>query len=488
MTNERYQELLQVWGSHGTSNARSFHWSRIARKLNCSVEEAKEFGLLLINDSSYDPSKFSKSKSRTSSPKQVKEDISPQDHKYAHESPYWYDPDRKVYVIWLPHLTKPLALPAHMWSGIKAAYSQWNGNPSSVEELARKFGLTRRTVTSLLRVMNHTHTGSPWTREQVAASEDKALVEDLILAREERVLRQAETHNWNSIKSKAESWDLLQKGSLDALNSWLSAPSKDYVSKIDYSVQDLIAPQVAVLGLTDLHYGSLGHDAPSSVWKTLNILLRRWERRGFPERIVLPIGSDGMHFDTSGYTTTGGTRMEVEGKARDTIIGYMEFMADLIHELSNFAPVYCFPMAGNHDRMMSYATFGAMRLAFASNDRVSFSNSLSEVQVFVHGKTFVSFNHGDKHKPSDLAGILPRDFAPQWGQTENRYCLLGHYHTSGTFGSKTGLESIYMPSLAPPDEWTESQGFRSTPSLSVYTFDAIEGLITVDTIRVSKES
>ena len=500
MNDARYIELAQKWGDRSLAVLETRQHKRAAAFLGCSKDEAKAFGKRLLAEyagvEGLNSVRGNSSYNYDPEPNLVPElepvaatepDDAPGrgklEHQYAHDTPYWHDPKRDVYVVWLPHLSKPIALPAQTWAGIKAAYSGWDGQPASVEEIARKFGLTRRTVTALMRVMGHTHTGSPWTREQVMASDDRTLVEDLVLAREERVLREAEQTRWEAVKQKAEAFELLQRGCLDALNAWLVAPQKkrEPIALDPANLYDVNT--VAVIGLTDLHFGELGHNAELALRKSVARLVAMWKVRGAPSRIVLPIGSDGMHFDTAGYTTSAGTRMEASGAARETVVGYMGLMADLIGLLAGIAPVYCLPMAGNHDRLMSYATFAAMRLAFRGDDRVTFSGSLSEVQVLTHGKAFIALHHGDRHKPTALAGILPRDFAVQWGETEYRYCLLGHYHTPGTFGTKSGIECVYMPSLAPTDEWTEGMGFRSQPALSVYTFDPEVGLTTVDTVR-----
>lgn len=475
MLDSRYKELRRRWGARTPSKVTNRQWKRIAQILQCTADEAKEFGQRLLSETT------KKSEDISEAAKDVE---LPKDDQYTHTNTYWYDPQRGVYVIWLPHLPKPLALPEHMWSEIKAAYSQWQGSPASVEEIARRHGLTRRTVTALLRTMSHTHTGSPWTREYVAQTPDEALVEDLILAREERVLRKAEAHHWDKVKAKAEAWERLQRGHLDALNDWLSKPQQVRVTRVPKMTKTTQNPKyLLVLGITDLHYGALDHDAGEALDRALEKMYQRLEMRGTPDKIVLPIGSDGLHYDTAGYTTTSGTRMEAAGPAREVLVGYMDLMAEVIEDLSAIAPVYCIPVAGNHDRMMSYATYAAMRLAFRENDRVEFSESLNEIQVITYGRTFVGVHHGDRHKPDALAGILPRDFRKQWGGTTYHYCLLGHYHTPGTFGTKSGLECIYMPSLAPTDEWTEGQGYRSHPSLSAYIFDPGEGLVAVDTVR-----
>lgn len=467
---ERFRKWLALWGSRTDGAVRQRHWQRIMAVLHCTHDEAKEFGRLLLEQQD------SKNRVQAVEPQKVEE---PQETSFEHRDNYWYDAERDVYVVFLPHLARPLALPARIWADIKASYSQWDGSPATVEQIARKCGLTRRTVTAILRSFSHTHTGSPWTREFVSGADEANLVEDLLLAKEERVLRRAEEASWNQVKKKAEAFDRLQHGMLDALKDWLGTPHPTR-ARTGVATPPRKQGSLVVLGITDLHMGSPEHDAAAVVWAALEDLLSRVQP---PLQWVLPIGGDNLHYDTPAYTTTSGTRMEAAvGPARKVVAAYMDLYAEMLSRLAEVAPIYCLPVAGNHDRMMSYATFAAMRLAFANHPNVTFTESLEDVQVVTFGETLVAVHHGDKHKPEDMGGIIPRDFPDEWGTTRRHYCLMGHYHSQGTFGTKSGLECIYMPSLAPSDEWHKDHGWKNDPSMSAYEFNEA-GLIAIHTSR-----
>lgn len=471
---KKFRTWLALWGTRGDNAVRQRHWRRIMEILQCSHEEAKEFGRLFLEYQEGLPLPSEAPRVEEPPANEVSKETS-----FEHHNNYWYDAERDVYVVFLPHLARPLALPARIWGDIKASYSQWDGSPATVEQIARKCGLTRRTVTAILRAFSHTHTGSPWTREFVATADENHLVEDLLLAKEEKILRRAEEASWDKVKKKAEAFDRLQHGALDALTDWLatSPPVRAY--------QGTVTPprdraNLIVLGITDLHMGSPDHDAPGILWSALENLL---SRVATPLQWVLPIGGDNLHYDTANYTTTNGTRMEgAIVPARNVVGSYMDLYAELISRLAETAPVYCVPVAGNHDRMMSYATFAAMRLAFMTHPNVTFSGSLENVQVVTFGETLVALHHGDLHKPEDMGGIIPRDFPDDWGSTRRHYCLMGHYHSQGTFGTKSGLECIYMPSLVPSDEWHRSHGWKNDPSMSAYEF-SVSGLTAIYTSR-----
>ena len=91
-----------------------------------------------------------------------------------HSKPYWYDSQRDKYVVHLPSKKNPVAIPGETWKTIREAYSNWDGAPASVNELARKLGIARKTVTEILRAMQTTHDSAPWTDEEIdQSSEDK---------------------------------------------------------------------------------------------------------------------------------------------------------------------------------------------------------------------------------------------------------------------------------------------------------------------------
>lgn len=99
---------------------------------------------------------------------------------WEHDRSYWYDDKRDIYVIHLKSRKKPFIIPGEKWRCIKDAYSNWDGQPASVNEVARKQGLARRTVVELLRTMGTTHDSSLWSDEEMSKRGEDALTEELI--------------------------------------------------------------------------------------------------------------------------------------------------------------------------------------------------------------------------------------------------------------------------------------------------------------------
>ena len=70
--------VFKTWGDKTNALIASRQWSRVAKALGCSIDEAKEFGRL-----------------QTPPPEPEPEP----EESYEHGQPYWYDPTREVYVL-----------------------------------------------------------------------------------------------------------------------------------------------------------------------------------------------------------------------------------------------------------------------------------------------------------------------------------------------------------------------------------------------------
>ena len=79
------------------------------------------------------------------------------------DMPYYYDDRRDTYVVHLPNKKKPFAIGGSVWRSMVESYSNWDGAPSSVNEIARKFGLARKTIISLFKMMGLTHDSAIWS-------------------------------------------------------------------------------------------------------------------------------------------------------------------------------------------------------------------------------------------------------------------------------------------------------------------------------------
>ena len=123
---------------------------------------------------------------------------------WEHNKSYWFDDKRDIYVVHLKSRKKPFVIPGERWRIIRDCYSNWDGEGVSVNEIARKQGLSRRTVIELLRIMGTTHGSSPWSDEELKKTDENYLEEDLLRKKEERILIKTQRIEWNRIKRDAE--------------------------------------------------------------------------------------------------------------------------------------------------------------------------------------------------------------------------------------------------------------------------------------------
>ena len=435
------------------------------------------------------------------SPKQmpVEDDEPIQELQYEHDLPYYYAEARDMYVITVKSRKRPLVVPGDVWRSIRDAYSNWDGAPASINDVARRFGISRRIVQELLRAMGTTHDSSPYSDEEILEGEEESLVEDLVRRKEQSIYAKAEKRRWRQIEDESLKWRLVQNSILDPMRSFLSSGDGGLppvnVPTADIRSDSEAGNYAVVIGLTDWHYGCLGADyghdgynrdvAIKRMWNSVeSVMTRVLKRRRTPDWIGIPIGSDNLHADTYKQTTTSlNTNMHIDGSMRTLVKEYLHTMKSLVEYLAQFGPVKLLPCFGNHDRMLGIATYVSLSLLFEDNDRVTAEGDLRDICVMTYGDTMIALNHGDIHKPGSLGDILPRDFREQWGKTNHHHVLCGHYHTNATFKDKSGLMVHYMSSLAGSDEYHVDNGWGgpgARHALDCFVFEPDTGLKTIE--------
>ena len=421
MKGDKWLELAEEHGSALRRSAKNREWKRLHKhwgdKLGLDYDELVAWGRWLIKEYfSVEPTEKS-----TDIPKSVE---------WEHDLPYWYDSNRDLYVVHIPSRKRPFAVPGDTWAALREAYSNWDGSPSSVNEIARKFGMARRTVVELLRVMGTTHDSSPWTDEDLLASDEDVLTEDLLRRKEERVLVRAERKEWNRVKKDADSFRRL-----DLLAQRLALRFEN--TRQDYDVPKLRnvvraqTPWVAVISPTDFHWGKYAPEnskdpynrviARERLWSRTEELLSRLADRGRPDQIILALGGDGLHIDNQSRTTTRGTPQDCDGTPEELAWSWVEVCRDYVDLVRQLAPVKVMVIPGNHDRYTSTLLRAALTGWFHTIDDVEVEETLDTRQYVVWGDNLLVFLHGDIGKVKDWPAIIAGERSQDWGATKNRF-------------------------------------------------------------------
>ena len=171
-----------------------------------------------------------------------------------HTHQYWYDESRDTYVVHIPSKKKPFALKGSFWRQIKEAYSNWGGGSSTINEVCRKFSISRTTLTALLRAMGMTHDSPPWSDQYIKSASEDELVEDLLRRKEENVLVRAQKIEWEAVKRDAykyRRWDLFAR----SIKSYFESIRHKPVVLPTIELEKSSNPYMLIVSPTDFHWG-----------------------------------------------------------------------------------------------------------------------------------------------------------------------------------------------------------------------------------------
>ena len=117
---------------------------------------------------------------------------------------------------------------------------------------------------------------------------------------------------------------------------------ESYSPKVEQDYNTVQDPVVYEISLPDIHYGKYTgqtlDQAEEEYMNTVKDLLSKAEGLNI-ERILLPIGNDGMNSEGYSRATTKGTPQQDSAEWQETFVGYCNLMVRAIHYLAKSAPV-----------------------------------------------------------------------------------------------------------------------------------------------------
>ena len=400
------------------------------------------------------------------------------------DAPYYYDKPNDTYIFSLPSHAKAFVMPGDTVRSINAAYSNADGAPAGIEEIARRHGLRRQTVIELLRALRKTHASGPYTDEVLASTPEAELVEDLVRAKEERVLTLAERTRWNQIKKYAEQAEHIDRFIFDRLKGMDLGTARKPVTFRRKSVTEKLS---VVMTPTDLHFGSDGYAYDGSerytrevcakrlVEKT-SIAIERVTRYGNVNDWIVGIGGDWFHVDNPQHQTTRGTPMDVDGTFSEILREGCALFEEYITLLRSTGQVHLYFMGGNHDWSSSLFLLQWMRVRFHEAPDVHVHAEVNPRVYLERGKNLIGLNHGDGAKFAQLPSIMMTEAREALGRCPHAYIYTGHLHHEVI--DDKGVMCVKMPSLAGSDRWHHKAGFvGSRKALVAYVHDHDEGLV-----------
>lgn len=181
-------------------------------------------------------------------------------------------------------------------------------------------------------------------------------------------------------------------------------------------------------------------------------------------QVLLPVGNDFFHVDSSLNMTTHGTPQDVDGRRQRSYRAGREAVMEMVAAVSQIAPVQISIVPGNHDEETMFALGDALEIVFENSRFITVDNSPRLTKYFEWHQCLIGLNHGRDIKPARLGGVMASEQREAWGRTKWREWLIGHWHTKGEavlapVSEELGVRVRTIPSLTPPDAWHTRKGY-----------------------------
>ena len=417
---------------------------------------------------------------------------SPQDLKILkkNKESYHYNNDTQCYVFY--GLTdQPPVVTVHKdhVESIVRDYSNDTGG-LTLNQVATKYSLSRTTVRQILSFLGKTHDSVPFTDEYIKEATEDDLIQDLVRAKEQRVVVKAQKKRMRDNEKFLDGFNYLKSlvteisDNLKTIDAKLPK-FKKVVDKSNY---------VVLFGLTDLHIGKRGVDGFNSMVASNRALhtikegkdnsLNQW---GTPDYWVVTCGSDMLHVDNYRGTTEKGTPMDVDTDPASMMSIAYALMERIVLMLRQTAPVKIIAMTGNHDRLLSSALGMMLSARFQEDVHTEIVDGSLGTAYVRYGSSLLGFSHGDSIKPEKLANIMAGERPKDWGECDGNWeWFTGHRHGLHLDIKETnGCRVWTMPSLSGTDRWHKLMGYSlNRKQLAMFKIVPSSGVVGVELLDV----
>ena len=238
---------------------------------------------------------------------------------------------------------------------------------------------------------------------------------------------------------------------------------ESYSPKVEQDYDTVQDPVTYEISLPDIHYGKYTgqtlDQAEEEYMNTVKDLLSKAEGLNI-ERILLPIGNDGMNSEGYSRATTKGTPQQDSAEWQETFVGYCNLMVRAINYLAKSAPVDVVIVQGNHDYERMFYAGEYLRAFFKNDDRVDIDNNFDSRKYYKYGVNLIMFTHGDKEKPAEMPLIMATEQPMLFAQTKFREVHCGHKHKEQV-NEYRGVKVRFIPSICGNDSWHKMMGYEA---------------------------
>lgn len=398
---------------------------------------------------------------------------------WVHSNRYFYTKATDAYVTFLSRSQQPLVVPGDVHRAMKRAYSNWDGDPKSINQICREFSIPRPWFIEYKSIHGWTHDSEPFSDEELLGRDEVDLVADALQQRRRAVTKKYEQARWREVEAHASRWLQFEVETLSRIEGMIDrTPANRTVPRLD--LKAATRPFVLVASASDFHWGMYSwgeetgdkYDRKIAEDRLLSTTTEQIARLpGRPEYILVAVGSDWFHIDGDTHSTTRGTPQDTDGSPAEILITGCELARDHIDLLRQAAPVKVVLMAGNHDRTNAMALLLFLSAWYKDVNDVEVIRDFKPRVYHRYGDSLICFHHGDTTPTDKLGTCMASEARHLWGQTQWHIAFGGHLHHQHV-REVGGIIHYQLPSLAGTDRWHARQGYvDSVPGMTSYIVD-----------------
>ena len=252
---------------------------------------------------------------------------------------------------------------------------------------------------------------------------------------------------------------------------------EEYSPKVEAKYEAVEDPIVYEISLPDIHYGKMDgqtlDEAEEVYMNTVKDLMNKASGLNI-ERILLPIGNDGMNSEGYSRATTKGTSQHDSAGWQETFIGYCNLMVRSINFLAQTAPVDVIVIQGNHDYERMFYSGEFLRAFYINDERVGIDNSYDSRKYYKYGTNMIMFTHGDKEKKAEMPLIMATEEPEMFAKTTHREVHCGHLHKE-MVNEYRGIKVRFIPSICGNDEWHKMMGYEAKRTGQAHIWNKLRG-------------
>jgi hypothetical protein len=284
---------------------------------------------------------------------------------------------------------------------------------------------------------------------------------------------------WQNIRGESR-FSVVTRGEdniMKELKKEIISNLEKYSPKVEKKYKAVDDPIVYEVSLPDIHYGKIDgqtlDEAEEVYMDTVKDLMNKASGLNI-ERILLPVGNDGMNSEGYSRATTKGTSQQDSALWQETFVGYCNLMVRAICFLARTAPVDVVVIQGNHDYERMFYSGEFLRAFFLNDERVTVDNNYNSRKYYEYGANMIMFTHGDKEKPAEMPLIMATEQPEMFARTSYREAHCGHIHKE-MMNEYRGIKVRFIPSICGNDEWHKMMGYEAKRTGQAHIWNKLRG-------------